>query len=425
MHYIWQHRLWPGQKLATVDGREVVVLDPGQLNTDAGPDFFNAKVIIDGKLWAGNVEMHIRASDWQRHGHQNNRAYDSVVLHVVWHDDAPVHRTNGELIPQLVLQPTERFANVLQSMTASTLEIPCQSRISEVSDLLRAETIQRMAYERLADKVKRVEQLLTNSRGNWEEACYITLARTLGFGINSDAFERLARSTPLITLFKHSDSRIQLEALLFGQAGLIPATATDRYTETLQREYAFLQHKYQLTPLPAEAWRLFRIRPQNFPLRRISMLAHYVEQGFGMISRLTQAETLDELYHALTPQLSHYWCEHFTFGHQLEQATATQLSHTSLDLMVINTAVPLLYAYGALNARPELCQRAVTMLEAIRPENNKITRTFAQAGIECTDALTSQALIHLKRNYCEPRKCIFCKIGHHLLSKEAFHRPRL
>ena len=227
MQYIWQHRLYRNSDMVTNDGLKVRVIDPGLLNTDAGPDFFNAKIEIDGHLWAGNVELHVRATDWKRHGHDRDKAYDSVILHVVGKDDAPVYRTSGERIPQVVLEVSPLFNQSYDRLVNARDEIPCAASLRQVPHLTITEWVEALAFERLHNKVDRIGQLLELYHGSWEDVCYVTLARNLGFGINNEAFERLARRTPLRLLAKHSDSLLQVEALLFGQAGLLDAAAQD------------------------------------------------------------------------------------------------------------------------------------------------------------------------------------------------------
>lgn len=406
--------------MVTNTGKKVRVVDPGLLNTDAGPDFFNAKIEIDGHMWVGNVEMHYRATDWKRHHHDSDKAYDSVILHVVAKDDAPVRRTNGELIPQLVLEVSPQFNADYASLVSATIEVPCATKIKQVPHLTIVEWVEGLAFERLHGKVERIHQLLDSFNGSWEDVCYVTLARNFGFGINNDAFERLARRTPLRLLGKHSDSVLQIEALLFGQAGMLDAQklGMDSYYSQLCTEYAFLSNKFQLTPMEKESWKLFRIRPQNFPYRRIAMLAQFIEGGFRMMNRILEAEGEKEMRALFEVELSGYWTKHYTFGKPNERATAT-LSRSSIDIILINTVAPLLYAYGELTGNYEMTDKAIKLLEDLRAENNSIVSHFVSYGIDCPDALTSQALVQLKREYCDARKCIYCKIGHHLLSKAA------
>lgn len=420
MQYVWKHRLWRSEDMVTNTGKKVRVVDPGLLNTDAGPDFFNAKIEIDGHMWVGNVEMHYRATDWKRHRHDSDKAYDSVILHVVAKDDAPVRRTNGELIPQLVLEVSPQFNADYASLVGATIEVPCATKIKQVPHLTIVEWVEGLAFERLHGKVERIHQLLNSFNGSWEDVCYVTLARNFGFGINNDAFERLARRTPLRLLGKHSDSVLQIEALLFGQAGMLDAQkqGMDSYYNQLCTEYAFLSNKFQLTPMEKESWKLFRIRPQNFPYRRIAMLAQFIEGGFRMMNRILEAEGEKEMRALFEVELSGYWTKHYTFGKPNERATAT-LSRNSIDIILINTVAPLLYAYGELTGNYEMTDKAIKLLEDLRAESNSIVSHFVAYGIDCPDALTSQALVQLKREYCDARKCIYCKIGHHLLSKAA------
>lgn len=420
MQYVWKHRLWRSEDMVTNTGKKVRVVDPGLLNTDAGPDFFNAKIEIDGHMWVGNVEMHYRATDWKRHRHDSDKAYDSVILHVVAKDDAPVRRTNGELIPQLVLEVSPQFNADYASLVGAAIEVPCATKIKQVPHLTIVEWVEGLAFERLHGKVERIHQLLDSFNGSWEDVCYVTLARNFGFGINNDAFERLARRTPLRLLGKHSDSVLQIEALLFGQAGMLDAQkpGMDSYYNQLCTEYAFLSNKFQLTPMEKESWKLFRIRPQNFPYRRIAMLAQFIEGGFRMMNRILEAEGEKEMRALFEVELSGYWTKHYTFGKPNERATAT-LSRSSIDIILINTVAPLLYAYGELTGNYEMTDKAIKLLEDLRAESNSIVSHFVAYGIDCPDALTSQALVQLKREYCDARKCIYCKIGHHLLSKAA------
>ena len=420
MQYIWQHRLWLSEDMVTNDGRRVRVIDPGLLNTDAGPDFFNAKVEIDGHLWVGNVEIHVRASDWKRHHHDEDPAYDSVILHVVEKDDAPVHRINGELIPQVELRVSPRFNECYNRLVNATVELPCAARIKEVPQLTITEWIEALAFERLHGKVDRVRELYDRFNGSWEDICYVMLARTLGFGINNDAFERLARVTPLRLLHKHSDSILQVEALLFGQAGLLNgAHDSETYYQQLTREYAFLANKFSLRPIEGSAWRLFRSRPQNFPYRRIALLAQFVQGGFNLMNDiLNAAGDTSALRQLFDIELSGYWTTHYSFG-KPSPCAGRALSNSSIDIVLINVVAPLYYARGEMTDDYAMTDRAIELLEDLRPERNSIVTMFQNAGIRCDNALTSQALIQLRRSYCEARKCIYCRLGHRLLATDA------
>ncbi len=423
LQYIWQHRLWLSEDMVTGDGLKVRVIDPGLLNTDAGPDFFNAKVEIDGRLWVGNVEIHVRASDWKRHHHDEDPAYDSVILHVVEKDDAPVTRINGERIPQVELRVSPRFNECYDRLVNAQVELPCAARLNEVPTLTVTEWIEALAFERLHGKVDRVRELYDRYNGSWEDICYVMLARTLGFGINNDAFERLARVTPLRLLHKHSDSILQVEALLFGQAGLLNgAHGEDPYFQQLTREYAFLANKFSLRPIEGSAWRLFRSRPQNFPYRRIALLAQFVQGGFNLMNDILEASDTKQLRQLFDIELSGYWTTHYSFG-KPSPGAGRALSNNSIDIVLINTVAPLYYARGEMTDDYAMTDRAIALLEDIRPEQNSIVTLFRNAGIKCDDALTSQALIQLRRNYCEARKCIYCRLGHRLLATDARQQP--
>ena len=420
LQYIWQHKLWLSEDMVTNDGRRVRVIDQGLLNTDAGPDFFNAKIEIDGHLWVGNVEIHVRASDWKRHHHDEDPAYDNVILHVVEKDDAPVTRINGELIPQVELKVSPRFNECYDRLVNAHVELPCAARLKEVPQLTVTEWIEALAFERLHGKVDRVQELYDRYNGSWEDICYVMLARTLGFGINNDAFERLARVTPLRLLHKHSDSILQVEALLFGQAGLLDndELASESYFQQLKREYAFLANKFSLRPIEGTAWRLFRSRPQNFPYRRIALLAQFVQGGFNLMNDILNAKDTKELRQLFDIELSGYWTTHYSFGKPSPSA-GRALSKGSIDIVLINTVAPLYYARGEMTDDSTMCDRAIELLEDLRPEQNSIVAMFKAAGLRCDDALTSQALIQLRRNYCEARKCIYCRLGHRLLATDA------
>lgn len=425
MQYVWQHKLWNPLGMTTVDGQRVRVIDPGLLNTDAGPDFFNAKIEIGGRLWAGNVEIHVRASDWKRHHHDVDPAYDSVILHVVEKDDAPVRRSNGEIIPQMVMQCSPQFNERYNKLISAQNELPCASKIPEIPQLTITEWVQRLAFERLNDKVDRINSLYDSFSGSWEDICYVALARALGFGINNDAFEMMARRTPLRLLHKHSDSMLQIEAILFGQAGLLADPKLESavpYYQQLRREYAFLANKFQLKPMDGSSWKAFRIRPQNFPYRRIALLAHFVYGGFNLMTELLQRNDEKDLRELFSLKLSGFWANHFTFAGAPNEMDASALSNSSIDIILINTVAPLYYAYSIKTDNYQLSEKAISLLESLKPERNSIVTTFTHAGIKCPDALTSQALIQLRRQYCETRKCLYCKIGHRLLSAAAHQK---
>lgn len=425
MQYVWQYKLWNPAKMCTNDGKRVKVIDPGLPNTDAGPDFFNAKIEIDGDLWVGNVEIHVKASDWHRHGHDRDKAYDSVILHVVDKDDAPVFRTNGELIPQLVLKCSPHFHDSYSKLVNNKLTmLPCASAIKDMPSIMITEWMESLAFERLNSKVERIFTLYESYCGSWQDICYVTIARSLGFGVNSDAFEQLARRTPLRLMHKHGDSLFQLEALLFGQAGFFAPgnIVADDYFLRLAKEYGFLANKFQLKPMDGSVWKTFRMRPQNFPYRRIALLAHFIENGFDLMDKILEADGEKALRALFSVELTGYWATHYTFGGAPSEVQVKALSNASIDILLINAVAPLYYAYGMKTGDYDITGKAVDLLENLRPEKNSIVSAFVAAGINCPDALTSQALIQLRRQYCEARKCLYCRIGHRLLSEAAIRK---
>jgi hypothetical protein len=423
MQYVWQHRLWNPAGMTTVDGRAVRVIDPGLLNTGSGPDFFNAKLTIDGQQWVGNVEIHYRASDWHRHGHDKDPAYDSVILHVVDRDDAPVSRSDGQIIPQMRMPCSGDFAAACERMLAqSGISLPCASMIATMPRLYLTDWITTLGMERLYGKSERLAALAERYRGDWEEVAYVTLARAMGFGTNNDAFERLAQATPLKLLRRHADSRLPVEALLMGQAGLLPdAAGADAYVGQLIREYRFLAHKYGLRPLSPGCWKLGHIRPWNFPYRRIATLAEIVTREPRLMSALSAITGEGGAASFFSFDLSGYWADHFRPGAPSPGA-GKAISQGSARLLMINVVVPLAHAWAMARGDDQATAVAVERLQAMKPERNSIVEMFERAGVECRDAFTSQALIELRRCYCETRKCLYCRLGHRMLSASA-HKP--
>lgn len=423
MHYVWQYRLIPADELVTVDGRRITVLDPGRHNTDSGPDFFNAKIRIGDRTWAGDIEMHVRASDWHRHHHDGDPAYDSVILHVVDSDDRPIQRHNGEVIPQMTMHCSPQFhERYSQLVDRSDIDLPCATELSAIHPLHLNSWIAALAYERAYAKADTLLALLETLSGDWEQAAYITLARALGFSINSDPMQRLAQSMPLPFLRKHSDSLTSVEALLFGQAGLLPdRPGADSYAARLISEYTFLAHKFSLRPLTSPGWKMGRMRPANLPHRRIATLAAYVAGDFRIVRRLLDAPTPEDAITLLRTSLTGYWAQHYTFNAPAadSEQTAVAMSRNAAIILVINVAIPLLIAYGTRHGDEAMTRRAFEWLQQLPPESNSIITRFAAAGIKARDAFTSQALIQLRRRYCETHSCLYCRIGHRLLTARA------
>lgn len=421
LHYVWQHRIYPLGTLHTEDGAEIDIIDPGLHNFNAGPDFFNAKVKIGGQLWVGNVEIHERASDWFRHQHQQDAAYNNVVLHVVSVADEQALTLDGKSLPQLILTvPPEILRNYEELLHEDTFP-PCYRIIPHLPDIKKHAWLAALTTERLEDKTNRLRGYLQRTRNDWERTFFIALARNFGFSVNSEAFEEWAFLIEPSAVGKHRDNAFQVEAFFFGQAGLLDDEAVaqerrDDYFCRLQKEYTFLKHKFSLTPMDFHHWKFLRLRPQNFPHVRLSQLVDlYFRQGVNF-SRILETRNLNSLRSLLRAEATDYWRRHYTFGTDSVE-NSKQLQNASLDLIIINTVAPLLFTYGKERLDESLCERAFNLLEETRAEHNFITRSWAAAGLPVRNAADSQALIQLKREYCEKRDCIRCRFGTEYLRK--------
>lgn len=424
MQYVWQHRLWVPGAMTDVDGNAVSVIDPGLLNTNAGPDFFNAKVRIGDRMWVGNIEIHVRASDWYRHGHDSDPAYDSVVLHVVRDSDRRICRESGETIPQLVMKCAPDFHDRYEAMVNNpSADLACAEFLPRVEAIHLHSWITALAHERLFAKSDHILELYKRLNGDWQAVIFVALARALGFGLNSEPFERMALSIPPAVLMKHRDNRIALEAVLLGQSGLLDAEASDdvsrNYLERLRNEYNFMRVKFGLEPPSHLGWKMARMRPQNFPHRRIAALAAIVAEGFAPGARMFYVKDADEARELFDVVLRGFWAAHVNFGSGSEAVEAKAFSTDSLNVLIINVVVPLLNAYGEIYGTSTHTEQAISILESLPSERNNVVRLFRNCGVDCRDAFTSQALIQLRRAYCEPRKCLYCRLGHRFLSYSA------
>ena len=412
LHYVWKHKIFPLKGLRTTAGLAVEVIDPGLPNTHAGPDFFNAKLKIDGTLWVGNVEIHTLASDWYRHGHNNDKAYDSVILHVCQQSDREVYRTNGELIPQMLLACPEQVKEHYEELRQADRYPPCYSILSSLSPLLIHSWLTALQTERFMQKTQAIRARLEKYQHHWEDVLFLTLARNFGFGLNGDAFEAWGARIPYRAVDKHRDNLFQVEAFFFGQAGLLEAEGVDEYYQKLQKEFRYLQRKFELPPpLDVSQWRFLRLRPHNFPHVRLAQLAFLYHREQALFSRLMEAETVSQLRLLLSTRTSAYWETHFRFeSSSLQQEK--QLGGTAKQLIIINTVIPFLYAYGLHKGNEALCERATRFLEELKAENNEVTRRWHAAGLFIETAADSQALLQLQREYCDKKRCLFCRFGY-------------
>ena len=396
LHYVWKHKIFPLKELKTTTGQQVEVIDTGLANTDAGPDFFNAKLKLDGVLWIGNIEIHERSSDWFKHGHHADAGYNSVILHIASEIDTEISRSNGERIPQIQLICPEAVRTNYKELLETDSYPPCYRIIPSLPPFTAHSWMTALQMERFEQKATLLNERLKRCQGNWEDAFFITLARNFGFGLNGDAFETWAHRLPFRAVDKHRNDLFQIEAIFFGQAGILEDSDGDGYYLRLKKEYTYLQHKFGLIPMDASLWRFLRLRPANFPHIRIAQLACLYHRAYGLVSRIMETETLQGVRDILKGGTSEYWLTHYTFGGSSPSRPKT-LSNTSLDLLIINTVVTFLYAYGLHKGNRVLCARAGSFLEELKAENNYITRMWEQCGMKASNAADSQALIQLKK----------------------------
>ena len=416
LHYVWKHKIFSLKELKTTTGQQVEVIDTGLANTDTGPGFFNAKLKLDGVLWIGNIEIHERSSDWFKHGHHADAGYNSVILHIASEIDTEISRSNGERIPQIQLICPEAVRTNYKELLETASYPPCYRIIPSLSPFTAHSWMSALQMERFEQKATLLNERLKRCQGNWEDAFFITLARNFGFGLNGDAFETWAHQLPFRAVDKHRNDLFQIEAIFFGQAGILEDSDGDGYYLRLKKEYTYLQHKFGLIPMDASLWRFLRLRPANFPHIRIAQLACLYHRAYGLLSRIMETETLQGVRDILKGGTSEYWLTHYTFGGSSPSRPKT-LSNTSLDLLIINTVVTFLYAYGLHKGNRVLCARAGSFLEELKAENNYITRMWEQCGMKASNAADSQALIQLKKEYCDKKKCLYCRIGYEYLKR--------
>lgn len=423
LHYVWKHKLLP-LRHATTDGRTVEIVDPGTHNNDAGPDFFNAKVRIDGTLWIGNIEIHVRSSDWYAHGHDHDRAYDNVILHAAEHIDCDVEDAGGRRIPQIRLEVPKDVADNYAELLREAKYPPCYRIIPGVPAVVTHSWLAALQAERLERKTVDIRRRADTQGGSWERALFVTLARNYGFGVNSDAFEQWANTVSLDAAAHHRDDLFQTEAIFIGQAGLLDHSVlppsrrddalNDVYFKRLSDEYAYLAHKFGLRAMDGKTWRFARLRPQSFPYIRLSQIATmYCERRCGL-REIVESGSYDELQDMLRTRVSTYWQTHHTFGAESKRSEK-RLTKSSADLLMINTVIPFIFAYGRYTASQTLCSRALALFEKIAPEDNKITRAWAECGLPVSSAADSQALIQLKKEYCDRKDCLRCRFGYEYL----------
>lgn len=420
--YLWENRLYQ-HDIFTTDGLPVEVLYPGTKNSHAGPDFLQARIRIADTLWAGNVEIHVNSADWYAHGHQNDKNYQNVILHVVYHADKEVLSADGIPIATMALEGRfdENLLLRYRKFIDSRQWIACEQQVSDVQRFTWLSWLDRMIADRLELKT---EEVLTDFRrlGNdWDAVFFHRHLLNFGFQVNEEGFRQLAQKLPFHLLLKHADRPDQLEALLLGAAGFLTEDMSDEYAVSLKKEWHFLKHKYELDEMEVSQWRFMRMRPVNFPTVRLAQLAAIVHQNERMFSKIIEAPTVDEIKQLFVVQASAYWDHHFYPGRPSASASPKRLGDLAQRLILINSVSQVLFAYGHFNGREEIKDKALMLLESIGAEDNAVLRKFDKLGLKAYNALQSQALLHMKKHFCNPKRCLECRIGKTLIkSGEAF-----
>ena len=411
LQFIWKQGLFIKNDLKTMDGKLVEIISPGQTNSDSGPDFFNARVRIGETIWAGNVEIHQKSSHWYQHRHDTDAAYNNVILHVVEQHDKPVQVKNHELPTLEIRYPAEILENYEQ-LLKSKRWVPCEEKLPDVDPFILRFWYSSLMIERLQSKTGDILTILEQNKNNWNETFYQLLSRNFGMKTNALPFEMLAKSLPLNVLSKHKNNLFQLEALLFGQSGLLNATLLgDDYFLSLRKEYSYLYKKYGLSGIESYLWKFMRLRPINFPTIRIAQLATLIHHSSALFSRILETENPNELRKLFDVSASEYWNTHYSFNKISKDNHTKTLGDTAFNNLVINTIVPMLFVYGDQHLDQTMKDRALQLLEKLAPESNQIIRKWNEMGIDCRSAFETQALLQLKNSYCANKKCLNCQLG--------------
>jgi hypothetical protein len=411
LHFIWKYKLLKPVNLTTTLNTELKIIKNGEHNTNAGPDFINARIKLGDTEWAGNIEIHKKSSDWFLHNHHTDKAYDNVILHVVYEHDKEIQNSKQQTIPCLELKQylmtgvLEKYENLYKNKQ----QIPCGTLFNNVPDIFKEPWLERMLVDRLENKTNFIQDLFTFTKNNWDETFYLLLFKNFGFHVNSDAFLQVAKSIPLTTLLKHANSTQQTEALLFGQSGLLHKDLTDEYARTLFKEYTYLKYKYQLTPIPHNL-KFLRLRPKNFPTIRLAQLANFISKYQHTFSKIVEAAKIEEVKKLFAISVSDYWQTHYSFD-ELSIFEEKNLGKSSIENIIINTVCPLLFFYGKIKKDENLIEKAIKWYDELKPEKNNITKLFEELSFKPKHAGHSQALIQLNNNYCANKKCLQCSVG--------------
>lgn len=417
LHFIWQSKILLKQPLTLTNKQAIAILNIGTLNTNAGPDFFNAKIKLGTDILVGNIEIHVKASDWLLHKHTGNKNYDNVILHIVFENDKPIFDANNEALLTLeikdYLPPT--LLNKYKILHQQKAEIPCKPIFSLPNEFKLNNWLNRLVIERLETKCERVEKLLKANNNNWEQTFYILTAQYFGQKTNEAAFEWLAKNLPLQVIAKHKDKLSQIEALVLGTAGFFDIELNDDYLKFLQKEYLYLQKKYDLKSIEKHIWKFGRMRPSNFPTIRLMQFAALLYQSSHLFSKVLAANNVNDLQNLY--KLNHIHLIHLSelSNHDFD-AIKTDLGKAAINTIIINTVVPIVFLYGKLRFDEEKCNKAVNWLEQLKPEINNIITFWKTLQFNPQNAAQTQALLQLKNEYCTHKKCLNCEIGFHILN---------
>ncbi|GAA4899953.1 DUF2851 family protein [Flaviramulus aquimarinus] len=419
LHYIWKYKKFEIANLKTTTGQSILVNHVGQHNFNSGPDFFNAKLKIEEQLWAGNVEIHVKASDWFLHNHEQDKAYDNIILHVVWEHDTDVFRKNNTSIPTLQLKDfieETLFNNYEKLFSKQSKWINCENDFALVDNFVLSNWLERLYFERLERKSKTIETLLQESKNDWEAVLFIMLAKNFGLNVNGESFFSLAKSIDFSILRKTQSDQQILEALLFGQAGFLDQDIEETYYLSLVNEYSFLKQKFKLENHQVLPIQFFRLRPPNFPTIRLSQLASLYYEHQNLFSRVIETNALDDFYELFKVSTSAFWKTHYTFQKE-SKASVKTTTKPFVGLLLINTILPIKFCYAKQKGE-DVNIDIIKLAYAIHSEKNSIIKAFNDLKKVSKSALDSQALIQLKTEYCDKNKCLQCTIGNTVLNKQ-------
>ncbi|HNQ69194.1 MAG TPA: DUF2851 family protein [Bacteroidales bacterium] len=416
LHFIYKNRLWDKTNQQLITGEDFEIIDTGTHNLDSGPDFFNARIKIGDTDWAGNVEIHIKSSDWEKHNHRHDMSYNNVILHIVYNYDKPVLISGKYEIPTWEIKFPHILFNKYSEFKTNENHVHCHEYIELASNFKTRLWLDRMATERLEVKTDYITKLYEKYSGNFEEIFYISLARSFGTGINSEPFEQLAKSLPLSILSKYYDNIFKTEALLFGQSGLLDDAITDDYVIKLQKEYSFLRKKHGLTPIPTVTWKKSKLRPSNFPQIRIAQFAALMMNFRFLFSSIFENENLSDSEKYFKIEVSDYWKTHYVFGKQVKKSNV-KLGINTFNTIAINTIAPVAFYYFQNYKVKNNADKIIDWMMKIKPEDNRETRIWKSLNITPDNAYESQALLNLKKNYCDKYKCLDCAIGNEIMKE--------